>query len=172
MLKLLKLTSFLVLSVSEIGSVSNFAEIYKETREVYLTKSLAEIYRVTKEQEVLFSGKSTRYEKGSTSLLVYYQRLSWMIKVPLKPIKLTIKNEKTLIEKMFSHPYASFIFSAVVSKNVDLFLEVAESAHTRTKKSVAKREYGDTLMLMDIWDGLSTQTDYSIIEVYISKNEY
>ena len=69
------------------------------------------------------------------------------------------------IEKLFSSPYASYIFTAVMTKEIDQFLEVAEAAHSWTKKSVAKKEYGDVLMLMDIWDELSNKTDRAVLDV-------
>jgi hypothetical protein len=52
-----------------------------------------------------------------------------------------------------------------MTKEIDQFLEVAETAHSRTKKSVAKKEYGDVLMLMDIWDELSNKTDRAVLDV-------
>lgn len=79
--KLLTLTRWLVGSIDNIGSASNFAEIYQEFRHVFFANSLEALYKAAKEQEQLFSNRSARYEKGSTILLKYYQHLAWILQV-------------------------------------------------------------------------------------------
>ncbi len=78
---LLKLATVLQNSVNEMGSVSNFAEIYKKERENFLRQALTDTRKLCKEQEQQFSSKSMRYEKGSTLLLMYYEKLTWLLQV-------------------------------------------------------------------------------------------
>jgi hypothetical protein len=59
------------------------------------------------------------------------------------------------------------IFSSVIAVEIDNFLEVAGAAHGRIKKGIQKKEYGDVLMLVDLWNGMSKNSNIFTFQVRI-----
>lgn len=148
------MTQYLALSISSFGSASDFAEIYRSIREQFVIESLKEIHKSAKDQEQSFSMKTIRYDRGTTILIEYYRRLAWIM-----------KNERRLIERFFSPVYSALIYGSIFTKSIDMFLELAESACGRTRKSLQKKEFGDIAIILDIWNGIHKFTDPETMKV-------
>ena len=82
--KAIHLTHYLALSISSLGSASNFADIYRAARESFVLASLEEIRKSATQQEQSFNAKTIRYDRGTTILIEYYRRLGWIMRVIIR----------------------------------------------------------------------------------------
>ena len=51
--------------------------------------------------------------------------------------------------------YSGVIFKTIMIKHADCYLELLNISHARLKKAILKKEYGEALLLFDIWEVLS-----------------
>ena len=68
--------------------------------------------------------------------------------------------------------YGSLIFGSVFAKATEKFLEPAESAYNRTKKSLQKKEFGDVAIVLDIWNAIHEFSDTEALEVFFVLLKY
>ncbi|KAJ3247038.1 Exocyst complex component 7 [Chytriomyces hyalinus] len=127
--------------VGETGDVYEHVRTFSELRSKYILKSLAGLAGLT---TATSRGTSATYLKGSSPFIKYmlfYLRLC--------------KAEKALIQKIIIKPQAQSCFLQAISPATDAFTETGESLISRVKRSIAKREYADVFMLIDVSSNLA-----------------
>ncbi|KAI8818604.1 Cullin repeat-like-containing domain protein [Fimicolochytrium jonesii] len=136
----------LELQTSSIGDLSFppvYLKIYEEVRSNYLVKSLQGLASATRESELKSAQAKTAYERGTSPMVAYTKALLKMMQA-----------ERGLTNKMLPKTNAPTSFQATITPAVDIFVEIGESICSRVKKQVARREYRDVFMLIDVGEGL------------------
>ncbi|KAJ3022119.1 hypothetical protein HKX48_006948, partial [Thoreauomyces humboldtii] len=132
------------LQTSSIGDLSfppTYLKVYEEVRSSYLLKSLQPLASQTREQEL--RGHKTAYARG-TAAMVSYTR--WLLRL--------MKAERGLTGKLLPKANGLTSFQATITPAVEGFVGAGEAMCARVRKNVAKREYGDVFMLIDVVEGL------------------
>lgn len=70
-----------------------------------------------------------------------------------------------MIQRFFSPVYSALIYGSIFARCIETFLDPAESASNRTRKSLQKKEFGDIAILLDIWNAIHKYSDEETMDV-------
>ena len=77
------------------------------------------------------------------------------------------RTEYGFIATLFVGKCQPEVFVKTIAPVIDQYLETVEMSIVRVKRSIAKKEYGDVFVLLDVMDNLKTQLhdNHEIISV-------
>ncbi|KAI9333874.1 Cullin repeat-like-containing domain protein [Obelidium mucronatum] len=127
--------------IGENTDVYEHLKTYSEVRSLYLVKSLGTLSHMSMNT---VRASSSTYQKGSSPFICYMLYFLRMCKA-----------EKALIQKLIIKPQAQHCYLQTTSAASEAFTETGESIIARVKRNLAKKEYIDLFMLIDVSSNLA-----------------